>query len=188
MKKYKYISILFLGAFFFTSCEADRIPKPINEEEVITTMTLNLIDESTKEMVTLTSQDLDSDGPDKPVISVSGPLKANTVYKGETILLNETVFPAENIIEEVKDEGVDHQFFYEFSSGLSASVQYDDQDENGDPIGVSFLLETGSAGMGLLTATLRHKPDKSAAGVVDGNIQNAGGETDFAQVFDIVIE
>jgi len=36
--------------------------------------------------------------------------------------------------------------------------------------------------------TLRHQPDKGAIGVSDGDITNAGGETDIEVLFDVIIE
>ena len=47
---------------------------------------------------------------------------------------------------------------------------------------------TGAASVGTLKVTLRHEPNKSAAGVVGGDITNAGGETDIEVEFPIVIE
>ena len=186
MKKNIYI-ILFTFTIL-SACSPDRIPEPINEEEVITTLTIELTPDNGGDIVTLTSRDIDGDGPDAPEINISGSLVANTAYSGTETLLNETVFPAEIITEEVEEEGVDHQFFYELGGNVNAAIAYKDSDLNGDPIGIEFTLTTVSAGSGSLTATLRHKPDKSEAGVRDGDITNAGGETDFAQIFNITVE
>ena len=65
---------------------------------------------------------------------------------------------------------------------------YADQDNNGNPIGLSFELTTGDAGNESYTITLRHEPDKTASGVSGGDITNAGGETDIEVVFDITVE
>ena len=187
MKKNIYI-ILLITLTILSGCSPDRIPEPINEEEVITTLTIELIPDNGGDIVTLTSRDIDGDGPDAPEITVSGPLVANTAYSGTATLLNETVFPAEIVTEEVEEEGVDHQFFYELGGNVNATIAYRDSDVNGDPIGIEFTLTTASAGSGSITATLRHKPAKSEAGVRDGDITNAGGETDFAQIFNITVE
>jgi hypothetical protein len=61
-------------------------------------------------------------------------------------------------------------------------------DANGNPVGVTFDLTTGDAGNEQFTVILRHEPNKSASGVSDGDISNAGGETDIEVVFDIHIE
>ncbi|MBC7439017.1 MAG: hypothetical protein H7250_03405 [Flavobacterium sp.] len=65
---------------------------------------------------------------------------------------------------------------------------YADQDANGKPIGLAFTLTTGAATTGNLTVTLKHEPNKSAAGVSTGNITNAGGATDASVTYPIVVE
>jgi hypothetical protein len=35
---------------------------------------------------------------------------------------------------------------------------------------------------------LRHEPAKSAAGVADGDLTEAGGETDVEVVFEVIVE
>ena len=52
------------------------------------------------------------------------------------------VTPTENY-SEVFDEANDHQFF--FSSSGSSSFLYSDQDDNGNPLGLSFEVTTGNA-------------------------------------------
>jgi hypothetical protein len=87
---------------------------------------------------------------------------------------------------EVFDEAEEHQFF--FSASGNSSFAYVDQDNNGFPVGLAFELVTGEAGSEILSVTLRHQPDKGASGVSDGDITNAGGETDIEVLFDVIIE
>jgi hypothetical protein len=49
-------------------------------------------------------------------------------------------------------------------------------------------LTTENAGTGKLKIVLRHKPDKNASGVANGNIANAGGETDIEVEYNVVIQ
>lgn len=184
MKKYILLFSTVI-AMTLTSCSNDD-PEIINEEEVITTLEVTLVPQGGGTTVTLVSRDLDGDGPNAPVITVSGPLQANTTYTGTTKVLNETETPAENITLEVEEEGYEHQFFYTFSNSI-ATVAYTDQDKNGRPIGIAFNLTTTTAGIGNLTVTLRHEPNKTAAGVVAGNITNAGGETDVEATFNLTV-
>ncbi len=53
-------------------------------------------------------------------------------------------------------------------------------DGNGNPVGLTFNLTTGDATTGSVTIILRHEPMKDASGVSDGDITNAGGETDIS--------
>ena len=47
---------------------------------------------------------------------------------------------------------------------------------------------TGDASSGDVTVILRHEPDKEADGVSDGDVTNAGGETDVEVTFDADVE
>ncbi|MRH99296.1 type 1 periplasmic binding fold superfamily protein [Kriegella sp. EG-1] len=173
---------LFAG-FSFTSCsDDDENPEVVNEEEVITTMNVTLSATGT-ETITLTSQDLDGDGPNAPEVNVSGNLSASTVYSGSIELLNETETPAEDITVEVEEEGDEHQFIF-VTSGSVASTAYSDEDANGNPIGIEFTLTTGEAGTGTIQITLRHEPKKPN----DGTLADAGGETDIVQIFTVTVE
>ena len=77
MKTIKLLSILFIASILFTSCDNDD-PEPVNEEEVITTMTATLTPVGGGGTIILKTQDLDGDGPDAPVVTVSGSLATNT--------------------------------------------------------------------------------------------------------------
>lgn len=189
MKKIQFLTatkILFvsLTAIAITSCSDDD-NGPVNEEEVITTVTTRLTNGSST--ITLTSRDLDGDGPNAPVFTTSGNLAANTVYNGEVSFLNELESPAEDITVEVEEEGDEHQVFYQIPSALG-TIGYTDFDVNAKPVGLTFTFTTGNAGTGNLTVTLRHLPNKSAAGVAAGDITNAGGSTDALVTYPIVIQ
>lgn len=182
MKHLKLASFALL-AFTLFSCSDDD-SAPVNEEEVITTVTITL--QNGLDVITLKSQDLDGDGPNAPVVTVSGDLAAGLTYTGSVEFLNELESPAEDITEEVEEEGVEHQIFYQLTNSLG-TITYDDVDDNGDPIGLEFTLVTGSVGSGTLTLTLRHEPNKDASGVSSGDINNAGGSTDAEVSFPVSV-
>jgi hypothetical protein len=172
-----------------SSCKKDEVSDPVipNEEEVITTLNFTLSPVGGGTDIFMSFQDIDGDGPQVPEISVSDSLSANTEYTGSVLLLNETVTPADTINTEVLAEAEEHQFFYTIQ-GADMTVAYSDSDADGNPIGLSVLVETGSPSQGAITVVLRHEPDKTGAGVVAGDIANAGGETDIEATFDVVIE
>lgn len=183
MKNLKLIALLVIPIIFSTSCSNDDAP--VNEEEVITTVTTTLVGGG--QTITLTSRDLDGDGPNAPVVTVSGNLVAGTTYTGSTTFLNELENPAEDITVEVEEEGADHQVFYQLPSSIG-TVTYTDTDANGKPIGLNFTLVAGTSGStGTLTVTLKHLPNKTATGVAAGDITNAGGNTDAAVTFSVSI-
>lgn len=183
MKNLKLIALLVIPTIFSTSCSNDDTP--VNEEEVITTVRTTLTGGG--QVITLTSRDLDGDGPNAPVVTVSGNLVAGTTYTGSTEFLNELESPAEDITIEVQEEGADHQVFYQLASTVG-TITYTDTDANGKPIGLNFTLVAGTSGStGTLTVTLRHLPNKIATGVAAGDITNAGGNTDAAVTFSVAV-
>jgi hypothetical protein len=182
MKTFKFLAAA-ITAVVFTSCGSDDAPVLINEDEVITTVIVEFTPQGGGTTVTLTSRDLDGDGPNAPVVTVSGPFMSSTVYNGQVSFLNELASPAENITEEVEEEGTEHQVFIQ-QMGLG-TVAYTDEDTDGNPIGLSFTFQTvAQAATGDLTITLRHEPNKTAAGVANGDITNAGGSTDAEVTFE----
>ena len=184
MKKLKFIAMAIFAIVLLNSCsDDDDTPEAVHEEEVITTMTITLTPSGGGTAVTLKTQDLDGDGPNAAVISVSGNLTAGVAYNGAIELLNETESPAEDITEEVEEEGDEHQFFYTVGSGLDATTAYTNFDGNGNNLGTEFTLTAGAASSGNLTFTLRHEPTKPNTGLSD-----AGGETDIAATFSVTIQ
>ena len=185
MKNLKLIALLVIPTLFLTSCSNED--EVVNEEEVITTVTTTL--SGGGQVITLTSRDLDGDGPNDPVVTVSGNLVAGTTYTGSTTFSNELEDPAGDITAEIIEESLDHQVFYFLGTSLG-TITYDaeDIDSNGNPIGLNFTLVAGTSGTtGTLTVTLRHLPNKTAPGVSEGSITNADGNTDAEVYFPITV-
>jgi hypothetical protein len=185
MKNLKIIVIVLISVFSFSSCSNDD-PIAVNEEEVITTVTTTLT--SGSQTVTLTSRDLDGDGPNAPVVTISGDLMVNTTYTGTVTFLNEIANPAEDITVEIKEEGAEHQLFFQAPAGIGAFT-YTDADANGKPIGLAFTLKTATvATIGNIVVILRHEPIKNAEGVASGDISNAGGATDAQITYPVQVK
>lgn len=168
-----------------SACEKDD--PIVNEEELITTLRMTLTPAGGGTPVVLSFVDLDGEGGNAPVIT-GGTLAANTTYTGALAILNESETPVEDITEEIETEDDEHQFFFTTSAGLNLTVSYADQDGNNNPVGLATSAAAGAASTGTLTVTLRHEPNKTAAGVKDGDITNAGGETDIEVVFPVTIQ
>lgn len=182
---FKHILMGLLGLSLLTvSCKKDD-PEIPNEEELITTLIYTLISHDMSDTVEMRFQDLDGEGGNPPII-MGGTLMANTMYHGDLQLLNE--IEGEDITEEVEMEAEEHQFFFQVMNGLDAAITYDDMDMDGNPIGLKSNLNANSVSTGELTIILKHEPDKNATGVSDGDITNAGGETDIEVNFDVDIQ
>ena len=177
-----YVSV-FLVSFAlvtFSGCDKDD-PKPVNDQEVITTLQITLVPDGGGSPVTLKFFDADGEqGSTAPVITVSGPLSASTLYPGIIELKNETTNPVGNIAEEVAEEGHDHLFCFEAASDL-VTVAYEDEDSNGLPLGLITSWQVGAAGTTTVTVSLRHQ-----AGTKTGECPGSG-ETDVQVTFNVQI-
>jgi hypothetical protein len=173
-----------IALLFMTSCTDDDAVTIINEEELITTVELELTNSADATNVVLfKSVDIDGEGPDNPVITITGTVNANSTYQGAVRFLNESIAPSENITEEVIEEGDEHEVFYS-SSLADFSITKIDLDANGNPLGVITTLQTGAIGTGTLTVVLRHEPTKPN----DNTLIGAGGETDVQVSFTLAVE
>tara|TARA_R110000787_G_scaffold284341_1_gene397926 strand:- start:9462 stop:10037 length:576 start_codon:yes stop_codon:yes gene_type:complete len=191
MKNYLKILSIALTSIIIASCSSDDdAPIPVNEEEVITTVIATFTPVGVGTTVVLTSKDLDGDGPNSPEVTISGPFSSNTNYNGAIQFLNELESPAEDITEEVEEEGLEHQVFYNITNGIG-EMTYNDEDINGDPIGLSVIFQSITSNdpiNGTIIITLRHEPNKGGEGVSNGDITNAGGETDAQVSYNVSLQ
>ncbi|HPA36518.1 MAG TPA: hypothetical protein PLA16_09130, partial [Chitinophagales bacterium] len=84
-------------------CKKDN-PTPVNEEELITTVQLIFQEEGGMSSDTFSFKDIDGVGGIAAVTD-SIILKKDTRYIVQTRVLNETTSPADNITEEILEEG-----------------------------------------------------------------------------------
>ena len=192
MKKQTFLLPLLILSLIFTGCsdddDHDDHSHPVNEQEVITTVEVTLSD-GTNSYV-LIWEDLDGDGPDLPIIT--GATIPSNSYDAEIQLYNKTLDPTDDeyvVTTEILEEDVDHQFFFNASNGLNVfDFVYADADVDGNPIGQQFIIEDVSGSCGDLNIVLLHEPNKNADGVSDGDITNAGGDTDIDITFPIIVQ
>lgn len=180
---FNYIFV-FVIALFFLSCDKD--PVIPNEEELITTLQYVLTPAGGGSPVIMNFNDPDGDGGISPVVT-GGLLQSNSSYTGQISLTNTSVEPWINITDEISEEAADHQFFF-IPEDVNLQVTYADTDANSNPVGIASTMTTTNASEGRLKIILRHLPNKTAAGVSAGNIQNAGGETDIEVSFPVRVE
>jgi len=168
---------LLLMAGAITGCE-EANPPPINEEELITTMTLTFTDSAnSSNVITATFRDTDGDGGNGPTQFDTIRLGAGKTYFTEITLLDETKTPAGVISEDVLEEANDHHFFFH-TSGANITATYEDWDTNSPPLplGLSTKWVTGAASNGTTHVILKHQPE-----VKDGT--EVPGETDIDVTF-----
>ncbi|NNC94691.1 MAG: type 1 periplasmic binding fold superfamily protein [Chitinophagales bacterium] len=185
MNRLKYFMIPLVSCMLLLTVGCEDDPPIENPEELITTVNFTLTNSSGGDII-LSFSDPDGDGGMNPVIA-GGSLSPNTSYSASIELLNESVTPAEDITAEVLLEAEEHQVFY-LTDSLNVSFSYTDSDIDLNPIGISTMVMTGDSSSGNITVILRHEPDKFATGVSDGDISNAGGETDIEVSFPVTIQ
>ncbi len=186
----KYMTMALFAAAAITGCKKDEddpvAPPPINEEELITTLRLHFHSANNVEHFHFEFSDLDGDGGNAPVIEADT-LSSDSVYSVEIEVLDESGGSVDDITAEILAEDEEHQFFFQVS-GANATVTYNDADADGNPVGLSTTWTVGAVSSGNVIVTLRHEPNKGAAGVSSGDITNAGGETDIEITFPVVIQ
>jgi hypothetical protein len=193
-----YILISF-AVITFTACDDDEAPEEENVEEVITTVILEFTPEGGGDAVTAQFLDPDGDGPDAPEVD-NIVLAANTTYDLEISFLNELdPDDVEDITEEIAEEDEEHMIFFSWDNGLFTSpegdgnfdartddetdVNYNDSDDNDNPLGLETSWTTGDAAEGDFRVVLKHQPD-----IKSETTDVTDGETDIDVQFELVIE
>ena len=167
-----------------SACDDDPDDTGAGDTELITTVNVVMVGGGSTQ--TLSFRDVDGPGGNDGV-TTGATLAPNTTYTFATSFLDESESPAENKNTEITEEANEHQVFY-ILQGINGTVETSDVDGNARPLGLVGTLTTGAAGTGSLRVVLRHEPNKTAAGVADGDITNAGGETDIDVTFPVVIQ
>jgi hypothetical protein len=172
--------LLALSLLVFTSCEFSH--DEVYEEPIISALFIMTPDTGTA--VVLQYLDRDGNGG-RPAIINSGSLRPNTRY--QTQLLLNTMGKHMTDTTSIARNPEEYQVFFLPQNGLLLKAEYNDVDANGFPIGLNTTLSTSAASTGLLTVIIKHKPDKSAQGVADGDLTQAGGRTSFEVSFEMAV-
>jgi hypothetical protein len=192
MKNLKITALALVAVLAFSSCSKDdNVTPPVNENELITTITAIYTPQGGGTTVTLQYKDLDGDGPNAPVVTVSGPFAQSKTYDGAVTFKNEAANPVINLTPEIITEGVDHQLFYQKTGTLNAftyGTAASNFDVNGKVIGLQSVFTTTGVATGTLKITLIHQPNKSGVNVAAGDITNAAGSTDAEVTFNIEVQ
>ncbi len=174
-KKFYFMLLLSSVVMLATSCDDDDdVPPEENEEEIITDVTLTFTPSGGGAPVTATAADPDGEGPQSLQIVSNIALAANTTY---TLTLDlQNAIEGESITEEVEEEDEEHMFFFGWTGNVFSNpsgdgnidnradvVNYNDQDSNGNPLGLSTTWTTAASGNGTFRVVLKHQPDLKTA-------------------------
>ncbi len=158
-----------------SGCEEDD-PKKEDTPELITEATLTFTPTGGGTTVTVTATDPDGEGVQD--LTVDGPINlvTNKAYTLTIELINGLADPSEeeyDITAEVEEEGDEHMFFFGWTNNVFSNpggngnidaradaVNYNDEDSNGLPLGLSTSWTTAAAAAsGTFRVVLKHQPD-----------------------------
>ena len=198
------VFILF-SSLLFTGCDdVENDHDHDHDQEVITTVVLSFEDGNGGDTQTFEWADPENDG--NPLVD-DIVLTAGSSYSVSIAFLNELEDPAEDLTEEIADEGDEHQIFFTGSAvqgpatGTNAEAivehSYADEDSSGLPLGLENTISTLGAGSGELVLTLRHMPLENGASVktagvaeevANGGFESIGGDNDVQITFAIEVQ
>ncbi|GAB3666496.1 hypothetical protein GCM10028791_42320 [Echinicola sediminis] len=192
------LALLLSVTLSFLSCSKDD-PVPELDQEVITEVTLSFteVDDNGNTL----GASLEFEARAEEGIALGGNLDIDVITgleSGKRYLMEVSAYNGiaeEDITEEIEEEADEHQFYYLGSAFVGNSsfmtYTYDDEDENGNPIGLKGLVtvdESLSSNTGQIRVILRHDLDKDYEGADQPHWENfvqAGGESDLDITFNV---
>ena len=191
-----YLSLIIVASTLgLTSCDNED-PQKEDVPELITKATLTFTPAGGGTPITVSATDPDGEGVQDIQVDGAINLAANTTYALTLGLINELAEPSSpeyDIADEVEEEGDEHMFFYSWTGDVFSdpagngnidnradAVNYDDEDDNSLPIGLTTTWTTAASGSGLFRLVLKHQPDLKTA-TSDINT----GETDLDVEFEV---
>ncbi len=187
MRKIAFKSILLIVAtVVLNSCNNKSkvaAPQIVNENEVITTLILDLVDSSDiSKKIRLKSRDLNPGDNLPPTFEIQE-LQNNKTYYGTITLLDESKTPADTISNAVAEEKEDHQFVYSTNNlGFTVTYSNTDIDAKGYYVGLRPIIKTKNiSGQNVnLQVILYHLPGIKKASAEE-NAKN--GSADIQTIF-----
>ena len=215
ISKFKKFGLMLfaLGAITLTSCEKEdeetETPAEEHDHEVITDVHLVFTNANdSTEVLEFSAQDPDGEGIEELSVLDTIQLDTNKTYILTFEIMNNLeddhadhkMFSGEgeDIGAEIAEEADEHQIFFAFTNdafsnpmgdgnidNASDAINYNDEDANGNPLGLNTTWTTGATAIsnGNFTVRLQHQADLKTAtsGANDG-------ETDFEIDFVLNIE
>ena len=200
-KNLRLIASLF-AAITIVGCSSDddAAPPDENTTEVITDVILMFTNAAdANDVVMAAAQDPDGEGLDDLEVLGDINLSTDTEYILTFVIEDRRdADDIEDIGDEILEEDNEHQIFFSFTNDVFANptgngnidtasdpLNYNDEDENGNPVGLSTTWTTTAATSagGTFTVRLQHQPDIKSA-TTDAN----DGDTDFNLTFTLNVQ
>ncbi|MDR6299745.1 hypothetical protein [Mesonia maritima] len=189
MKNLKFMALFLAAVPFISSCsdDDDGSPEIINEEEVITDVSLTFTNESGDET---TYTYTDPQYRDENYVAPTIQLTSGETYQVEANFYNNSnPNDPEVITEEIMEERDDHFLTYDFVDAEINLTRTDGEqstDSDGIKIGLSTQWIAGSAENGEVVVSLIHQPTEKITNPAEGSF--TGGETDAQVTFALEIQ
>lgn len=147
------------------------------EEEVINQIVVTFTPDNGEDPVTATWFDADGEGAGNPTVEHID-LQEGVTYNMVMTLTNTLGTEAEDLTVEIQEEAEDHMFFFSFTEGTFSNpmgdgnvdnrndpLNYDDQDSNGLPVGLSTIWTAGGHTDDFVdfNIVLKHQPGQKTA-------------------------
>lgn len=174
-----FLSTLFCLTLMTSCSDDDDNPAPVNEEELITDVTLTFINEAdATDIVILYSEAPDGqDGTSEETIT--GSFTTGATYSLTLSMLNASETPAEDILNDDIVLEADEHFFSYAINGFDFTVTRDSDDlvgPNGSKLGLNTTWVAGGPGTGNIQIVLTHEPtsvdDSNGFGSATGGSQD----------------
>ncbi|MDZ4745756.1 MAG: hypothetical protein SGJ05_07110 [bacterium] len=172
-------------ALTFLICVSCKEKNPVtspSEEEVITTVTMELTDSATGSKTAFIWEDIDGAGGNPPNRIDTIRIVMGSIYTATVKVENRSVTPTEDITVEIRNLLNQHQFFFAISNGIARAVSTD-IDDLGKPVGLSFRLTPLAADQGVFTVALSHYETRE---LKDGITPS--DETDISVTFPLIVQ
>jgi len=201
LKNFRLMALLFM-AITVVGCSSDDDAAPEEEEELEVITNVSLIFTNTadpSDRVIATAEDPDGEGVQGLDELDDILLSTDTEYTLTFEILN-ALDPGdvEDIAEEIEEEDDEHQLFFSFTDGAFANptgdgnidsasdpINYNDEDDDGNPLGLSTVWTTSDAPTagGNFTVRLQHQP-----GIKTATTGANDGDTDFNLSFVLLVQ
>jgi len=183
MKKTNFKYVLFISSFIalaigINSCkETENPPEPTNEEELITTLKVELKDTLNGQLYSYFFRDTDGEGGNPPTQWDTIKMEPNKFYKVTLKFLNESDPNAiKDVTVEIEAEKMNHLVCFD-PVNINAVISKTDTDGTYS-VGLLSTWKTGSSSIGSVTISLKHQP-----GIKNGTCDI--GETDVEVKFPV---
>ncbi len=214
LKRLSFWSLLTVSLISISCSNDDEVPHEENDLEIITDIKLIFTNElDANDVVEARAEDPDGEGVEELEVLDAINLDANKTYILTFDIENHLAEEEEeeeheeeehghshgfDITEEIEEEAEEHQIFFSFTNdafsnplgngnidNASDAINYNDFDENQNPLGLSttWTTESSQVSGGTFTVRLQHQPDikTSSSGANDG-------DTDFELEFVLNIQ